>query len=286
MENGAAAASTAHLTTAMFKIGDFSKLSRVSVKTLRYYDEVGLLKPIQIDRFTGYRFYSVDQLPRLNRILALKDLGFSLEQIARLLDEDVSPSELRGMLRLKQGELQQQVEEQQSRLARVEARLKQIEQESGMSAHDVVLKRVESQMVASVRETIPTYSDIGQLFTKLFAELGQQGVKPGGPVLAIYYDAEHLDQGADVEVAVPVAAPFVGKDISARQLPGNETMACLIHQGSYDLFGQSYTGLMTWIEANGYHLAGPSREIYLRGPESGGDPSSYVTEIQVPVEKN
>jgi DNA-binding transcriptional MerR regulator len=122
MENGAAAAGTARLTASMFKIGDFSKLSRVSVKTLRYYDEVGLLKPIQIDRFTGYRFYSVDQLPRLNRILALKDLGFSLEQIGRLLDEELPPSELRGMLRLKQGELQQQVDEQQSRLARVEAR--------------------------------------------------------------------------------------------------------------------------------------------------------------------
>ncbi len=155
-----------------------------------------------------------------------------------------------------------------------------------MSANDVVLKRVEPQTVASVRETIPTYSDIGQLFTRLFAQLGQQGVKPTGPVLAIYYDTEHRDHGADVEVAVPVAAPFVSKEVTARQLPGNETMACLIHQGSYETFGQSYTGLMTWIETNGYHLAGPSREIYLRGPESGGDPSSYVTEIQVPVEKN
>jgi effector-binding domain-containing protein len=270
----------------MFKIGDFSKLSRVSVKTLRYYDEVGLLKPARIDGFTGYRFYSVDQLPRLNRILALKDLGFSLEQIAGLLKEGLPPSELRGMLRLKQGELQQQVDEQQSRLARVEARLKQIEQESTMSTYDVVLKRIEAQTVAAVRETIPTYGDIGQLFNKLFAQLGQQGIRPAGPPLAIYYDTEYRDQGADVEVAAPVAAPFVGKEVTARQLPGNDAMACLLHQGSYDTFGQSYTALMTWIETNGYHVAGPSREIYLRGPESGNDTSSYMTEIQIPVEKS
>jgi len=98
------------------------------VKTLRYYDEIGLLKPAQVDRFTGYRYYSEDQLPRLNRILALKDLGLSLEQIGRLLDDDLPPAQLRGMLRLKQAEIQQCVEEEQARLARVEMRLRQIEQ--------------------------------------------------------------------------------------------------------------------------------------------------------------
>jgi DNA-binding transcriptional MerR regulator len=111
-----------------FKIGEFSRISRVSVKTLRYYDEIGLLTPVRVDRFTGYRYYSADQLPRLNRTLALKDLGLSLEQIAALLDDDLPPAEIRGMLRLKRVEIQQHLEEEQARLARIEARLEQIEQ--------------------------------------------------------------------------------------------------------------------------------------------------------------
>ncbi len=93
----------------MFKIGDFSKLSQVSVKALRLYDQMGLLKPSQVDRFTSYRYYSASQLPRLNRILALKNLGFSLEQIAKLLDDQIPPEQIRGMLRLKQAELQQAI---------------------------------------------------------------------------------------------------------------------------------------------------------------------------------
>ncbi len=124
----------------MFKIGEFSKLSRVTVKTLRYYDEIGLLKPAEVDRFTSYRYYSVSQLPRLNRILALKDLGLSLDQIGQLLKDDLSPEQIRGMLRLKQAEIRQQVQEEQARLARVEQRLRYIEQEDKMPNYDVVIK--------------------------------------------------------------------------------------------------------------------------------------------------
>src|SRR5215216_1294862 len=103
----------------MIRIGDFSKLSRVSVKTLRFYDEMCLLKPIEVDRITGYRYYEFDQLPRQHRILALKDLGFSLEEIGRLLEGDLSTEQMRGMLKLRQAEIRQ----------RVELWLRQIEQE-------------------------------------------------------------------------------------------------------------------------------------------------------------
>ncbi len=111
----------------MFKIGDFARIGRISVKTLHHYDDIGLLKPAHVDVATGYRYYTLDQLPRLNRILALKDLGFSLEQIASLLNEPLAVAELRGMLRLKRAELQRLVQAEQARLNRVEARLKQIE---------------------------------------------------------------------------------------------------------------------------------------------------------------
>jgi DNA-binding transcriptional MerR regulator len=122
----------------MIKIGDFSKLSLVSIKTLRYYDEMGLLKPVNVDRFTGYRYYSASQLPRLNRILALKDLGFSLEQIAQVLNEGVSLEQLRGMLRLKQAELQQHITGEQERLARISARLNDITMEGRLAVAEKV----------------------------------------------------------------------------------------------------------------------------------------------------
>src|SRR5512141_3329320 len=113
----------------MIRIGDFSKLSRVSVKTLRYYDGVGLLKPVHVDPSTGYRMYEYAQLLRLHRILALKDLGFSLEEIGRLLSENVTPGQLRGMLMLRRAEARQKVLEETDRLEQVEAWLRQIEQE-------------------------------------------------------------------------------------------------------------------------------------------------------------
>jgi DNA-binding transcriptional MerR regulator len=143
----------------MLKIGDFSKLAQVSVKTLRYYGRLGLLKPAWIDRFTGYRYYALDQLPRLNRILALKGLGFSLEQVQRLLRDDLSAAELRGMMRMKHAELERQVQTEQSRLARVEARLRQIELEGTMPEYEVVFKTVPPQRVIGIRDVIPGYRD-------------------------------------------------------------------------------------------------------------------------------
>jgi len=270
----------------MFKIGEFSKLSHVTVKTLRYYDKIGLLKPAEVDRFTSYRYYSASQLPRLNRILALKDLGLSLDQIARLLDHDLPPDQIRGMLRLKQVELQEQLEEEQARLARVEQRLIQIEQEEAMSTQEVALKKIPAQAVASVRDVIPTFSDLGQLFGEIFAYLGQHRISPAGPPIGIYHDHEFREENVDAEVAVPViGAVPEGERVKKRELPAVEEMACTVHEGSYETVGATYGQLMAWIEVSGYRMTGPVREVYLRGPESGGDPSTYVTEIQLPVEK-
>lgn len=270
----------------MFRIGEFSRLSRVTVKTLRYYDEIGLLKPAEVDRFTGYRYYSVDQLSRLNRILALKDLGLSLEQIARFLDEELSADQLRGMLRLKQAEIQQRVGEEQARLARVAARLRQIEQEGKMTRQEVVIKKMEPLKVAALRDIILTYDAQGPIWEELVVFLKQQGVKSTGPCLTIYHDTEYRERDVDVEACEPVDASLPDHPrIKVRELPAVETMASVIHEGSYDNFNETYTALLTWIEANGYRIIGPNREVYLRGAESGSDPTGYVTEVQFPVEK-
>src|SRR6266702_4856641 len=144
----------------VLKIGDFSRLSLVSVKALRYYDELGLLKPARVDESTGYRYYSANQLARLNRILAMKDMGLSLEQIAHLLDKEPTPDQIRGMLRLKQVELHQQLEEGRERLDRIEAWLQAFEQEVTMPAYDVILKKVAPLHVAQMRGVAPSMEQI------------------------------------------------------------------------------------------------------------------------------
>ena len=156
-----------------------------------------------------------------------------------------------------------------------------------MPTYEVVIKKVEPQMVASVRETIPTPQDIGRLFEKLFTYLGQRGVQPLGAPGAIWHDMEHPEKEWDAEVIVPIGQALPdGNGVKAVQLPGVATMASTVHQGSYEGFPQAYAALMGWIEGNGYHIAGPMRETYLRGPgPDQPDPATYVTEIQVPVEK-
>jgi len=270
----------------VFKIGEFSKLSHVTVKTLRYYDKIGLLKPAEVDRFTNYRYYSASQLPRLNRILALKELGLVLDQISLLIDDDLPPDQIRGMLRLKQVEIQDQLKEEQARLARVEQMLRQIEQEEQMPAQEIALKKVPAQSVLSIREIIPSFGHFDQLFGEAFAYLGSQRINPTGPPIGIYHDEEFREKDVDVEVAIPVSGEIPsGERVKSRQLPAIENMACIIHNGSYETIGGSYGQAMSWVEENGYSIAGAPREVYIQGPESGEDSSTYVTEIQIPVSK-
>ena len=270
----------------MLKIGDFSKLSQVTVKALRLYDQLGLLKPADIDEFTGYRYYSVQQLPQINRILAFKDLGFSLEQIAKLLDDNLPPAEIRGMLRLKQAELELHLLAEKERLSRVEVRIKQIEQENNMSNYEVVLKTVQPIKVASIREILPTYSSIGRLYEELSEYFKQQGVKPNNYCAGIWHELEYKESDVDGEAVISLSAEIIGNErIKIYELPTVETMACLVHNGSYNSMNPAYNALLSWIEANGYKIIGSNREIYIVGGNEL-DNDSFVTEIQFPVSKN
>ena len=271
----------------MIRIGLFSKLSQVPVKTLRYYDEIGLLEPAEIDSFTDYRYYSVTQLPRLNRILALKDLGLSLNQIAQLLTEELPAEQLRGMLRLKQVEIQQRLQGEEEKLTRVAARLKQIEQENKMSNYDVVIKKVEPQRITSVRDVIPSYPEQGHLWQELETALGQNQIKPSGPCLTLYHSDE---PEIDAEVCEPISEEVSlpqNAQVQMRELPAAE-VAAVIHHGPFNTLSESYEAVLKWIEANGYQINGPCREIYLQPPTEMGsqtDPDT-VTEVQFPVIKS
>lgn len=281
----------------MFKIADFSRFTRVSVKMLRHYDEIGLLRPARIDPESGYRYYGADQLPRLNRIIALKDLGFSLEQVAGLLDDRLPADQLRGMLRLRRVELEEQIVAAARRLAQVEERLRQIEQEAPPPRYDVIFRPVPAQLVAGLRALVPDDGPaIAELFGELELHVAGQGARAAGTPLAIFHDAEYCERGVDVEVAVPITRPLgPGPRVVCRELPGEDLVACAIYTGGYERTDEALQAILRAVAAGGYVVAGPWREVYLRfrpGPASAPGippvfvaerPEQFVTEVQVPV---
>jgi DNA-binding transcriptional MerR regulator len=281
----------------MFKIGEFSRLSRVSVRMLRHYDKLGLLKPSQRDPITDYRYYSADQLPRLNRILALRDLGFSLEQISGMLDKDVLIAELLGMLKEKREELTQQMQIELLRLERLEARIREMSNSSAGKMYDVVLREIQPQLVASLRRLLSEEGRIQTMFEQVERYVNPFGARADEPPLSIYHDWDYHETNVDVEVVVPLKYEIPGKgEIQVCELAGLSLAACVVHTGGYGTIYQAYNALLSWIEANGYRMTGPVREVYLRyGADGLGfelpptylvkSPAPFVTELQLPVEK-
>lgn len=266
----------------VLKIGEFSVLTQVSVKTLRYYDEVGLLKPARVDLDSGYRYYSASQVPRLHRILALKDLGFPLDRIAKAIEDGVTVDALRGILMLREVEQQARVQEEMERLTRLRARLRLIELE-GIMAGEVVLKDLGPQWIVSMREVIPAFRTIGTLFGKLYGALGPLASQGVGA--AIFHDQEFKEQEIDVEVGIYVKqAASVSPPLLVRELPG-AIAASIVHHGAFNRISEAYQALLHWIDANGYRQSGPARELFLHiSRPASRDDESNVTEIQVPVD--
>ena len=274
----------------MFKIGEFSRLSQVSVQALRYYDELGLLKPSTIDRFTGYRFYSLDLLPRLNRILALKALGLSLDEIRALLDRDVTHEEMQALLEARQAALEAEAHEAQARLAFVRARLQMLEGHGITAEQDVILKSVAPARVLSIRQVVPTWEAMPFYFGEVTETVIANDFTSAGPWITVYHDDSWVDADVDLEIALPVPPSFDDafdmsdcRALTVSHLPGVETMASLIHRGSYEMKGQAVVAVGRWIEANQMAIVGPVREVYLRGPMDTDNGDELLTEIQFPV---
>lgn len=279
----------------MFKIGDFSRLAQVSTRMLRHYDQLGLLTPSQIDEWTGYRYYTIDQLPRLHRLIALKELGFSLEQVAHLLkDDDLPPEQLRGMLRLRQSELEREIRESQFRLAEVEARLQQIEQAGQPSPYEIVVKPIEAQPVASVRRVVPQVADMGYycelMYRRLYGELAALGLKPRGYEVTVYHAEEYRETDLEVETAVVVDEALLQRppasDVARfSQLPPAELAAALIYEGPFAEITPAILELLRWIGTHRHMPAGPLRELHLSGPAhvSGQSVETAVVELQLPI---
>ena len=276
----------------MFSIGEFARHGRVSVRMLRHYDTIGLLRPACVDPVSGYRFYQASQLAELNRVIALKELGFTLQQVQSILAEKVSAAELRGMLKLRRAEIQAVLEAETTRLARVEARLLTIEDEARAPADGVVIKRLEPVRVGELTAEAAGWEPeaitpvIQPLYGTLWQRMASAEVCAAGPAVAYYEDAPAGDGAIVVHAAVPVAAvPAAdGADrdpgFAIVDLPAVDRAAVIIHHGSMDDVMATGQALARWIDANGYRSAGYSREVTL---EWSPDPDQWVTELQQPI---
>ncbi len=276
----------------MLKIGEFSKIAQVSIKTLRYYDRMGLLRPAHIDRFSSYRYYILSQLPRLNRILALKDLDFSLDQIRELLKVDLSEVSMQNMLKNKASELRDLILDERARLLRVENRLK-AQQDETLREVPVVMKSAPHYVVATVRQVLPSLRDLEDWRQSSLAQvnslLDQWKESPIGPNILIYHQDEYRDVDVDVEVGTIISearGDAIPKPehppIQIRTLYGVNQLATAIHlQGTHPL-SKTYASLAQWAQTNGFKPIGPWRELtYTQTTPT----PEQVIEVQRPVMK-
>lgn len=263
----------------MYKIGDFSRRSQIPVKTLRYYDEIELLKPAHVDGATGYRYYSPAQFERLNRILVLKDLGFSLAEIRALVEESVPVAQIRGMLRAKRDDLERAVADERARLARAEARLDVMEAYGEAAAREVAVRRVPSRMVAALRATVPSYDDVDALFEEIDHHLAAAGRAPGASTeRGAVWHACGAKAAIDCEAVVFLPGPLApGGRVRVYEMAAH-TAATLVYRGDED--APAYAAMRAWLGASDARDAGPKREVYLDAGRSG---EASVVEIQWPI---
>lgn len=276
----------------MFRIGEFSKIAQVPGSQLRYYDEIGLLKPSKIDEWTGYRYYSAQQLPRLNRILALKGMGMSLEQIKRIMDDDISSDEIRGMFKLKKAQIEQTLQEEIARLRQVESRLKQIDSDDLLDDIDVQVKSLPERPFLSYRGVIPDFSSawdiMGEFFKVLPAKVGKSKI---GEFTALLRCDIYENENIDIEMGFVLSDYLTGtitlpsqRQLEMTTLPAVPLVASAVRIGNPTTAYACRATLANWVESNGYAFDGNGREVFLVPPRIGFEDETVI-EIQYPIRK-
>lgn len=271
----------------MLRIGEFSKLSRISIRMLRYYDEIGLLSPEMIDDFTGYRYYSEGQLPIVNRITALKEMGFGLSTIAEILRSYTDKDALRQYLVLKQSEIREQLEKTNRQLLLLETTIKRLGKDEVVMNYSVTLKELPERTVASVRKVIPSYNEEIMLWNTLVEETTPLKMKDADPcyTLAIFHDGEYKETDVDVEVQKDVKGKYPNtENVVFKTVPPIQ-IASATYKGSYDQISEVNEAVANWIRDNQYEFNGTSFNIYHISPHETQNPDEWVTEVCYPVKK-
>ena len=268
----------------------------VSVRMLRHYEKLGLLEPSATDEWTGYRSYTLEQLPRLNRIIALKELGFSLQEVGGILSEEPAAEEMRALLAERRARLAAELELSSRRLEQVDIRLAQIEREGAPAGEtDVVEKPLPGLTVASIRSVVPTidkmsaYCDLH--FDRVTAWVRDAGLPVDGLTMNLYHQEEYRETDLDVESAMVVGAdaaaglPGPGPgEVGVRRIAEAPRAASIVLRTGFVGIEDGVMTLLGWIAASGLEIAGPLREVHLFGhPELVAADDPAVLELAVPV---
>ncbi len=270
----------------MLKIGEFSKLSRVSVRMLRHYDEIGLLKPAETDRFTDYRYYREDQLPTVCRITALKDMGFSLADIVRILDIYDDKEKLERYFADRERELRQLSQDTAYKLTLLDAARKRLRKEESMN-YNVTIKTIPARYAATVHTTIPRYEDEGTVWSTLVSETAHMKLAEADPCLCAvtFLDGEYKEKDVEVMAWKTVKGSYPDTEhVKFMTLP-EVTVASCTFKGGYHLITEVYAAVAAWLDANGYESVGPMFNIYHVSPHETRNPDEFVTEVCYPVKK-
>lgn len=271
-------------TEIKLKIGEFSRLMQTTVKTLRHYEQIGLLLPDEVDEATGYRYYRMEQMQRLNAIKDLKSLGFSLDEIKNIYDDDTHTPSLE-ILEAKIDDCRRQLRELEQRRLRLAVLADSRKQLLIMEKFSI--QSLPEIIVASHREVVENYDAIGAMCVNVIGpEMQRLGCKcpPPGYCFTIEHDKEYKPKDIDIEYCEQVEE--AGEDsaiITFKRLPAVPTALCMKHVGPYDRFYQSYVELFKYAEEQGYQIAGAPRTCYIDGCWNQEDPEKWLSLIQLPV---
>lgn len=271
----------------MLKIGNFSKLSRISIRMLRHYDELDLLKPMEVDRFTGYRYYRESQLLEAERIQCLKSMGFSLNLIREILLKYQNTQEMEHFLVIQRQEMEQKSQEIRQKLRLIDSTIEWLRKDGTMKGYDVTLKTVPEFYAASVRQLIPTYADEGLLWKIMMEETAQFHMQYGNPsyAIAVFHDGEYKEHDVDVEVQQSVQGTYTDTEhVKFKMIPSVQ-IASAVFKGGYEQIGEVNAAVAKWVNDNGYEYDGLSFNIYHVSPGVTRNPDEYVTEVCYPVKK-
>ena len=268
----------------MFRIGEFSKLTQVSVRMLRYYDEAGLLKPAEVDRWTGHRLYSVEQIPRLDRIRYLRDSGFLISEIALALEMD--DHALLVSLNKKCLEIEQAIQKEQERLLKIAVAKEEIQGSKSELHYHISMKSIPACQVLSLRRTVPTYYSEGDLWKELSAFAEKEEIEISSDTFTIDHDTEYREQDVDMELCAPVKKTGENREpFCFRMTEAVPAMASTMVYGEFSNIKKAYLAFAKWLQKNSnYQMSAPVRQIVHRGPWNENAPAKYLTELQIPVE--
>ncbi|MGH1297951.1 MerR family transcriptional regulator [Bacillus pretiosus] len=268
----------------MFKIGDFSKLSSISIRMLRHYDKVELLQPVKVDEQSGYRYYSAAQLKKVNRIQTLKDMGFNIATIKEIVESD-NIDGIKEQFLNRSAQIKEDMNNLQKQLRLLETSMKMMREDVVEMNYYVSIKEIPERNVASVRKIIPSYNCEGDVWSILMQEIHMKNISIAHPSysIAVFHDREYKENDVDVEIQLSILGKNENtNDVTFKNIESTHVASITVN-GSYEQMTAVNEAAAKWIETEGYELVGPMFNIYHVSPAMELDPNKWVTEVCYPV---